>query len=252
MTKHWLRNIIKTAIAEKAFASIAYCYFKFVGKTTRWQSVVGVEELYKALEKYGSIIVVGWHGRTLEMPFFWDKSRTINALVSPSRDGKMIVNILAKFGIGNVSGSTNRNAFGAALELMRNLHKGNSIAIIPDGPRGPSMQMTMSPLFYAQKSGKPIFGITYSIAHSLVVRKSWDDMLLPFPFCKGMYAATKPFFIPKKATPSQMEEYRKNIEDELNNLTWDMDKKMGLPHISKGKIKKKRKQHNSDNITKES
>ena len=239
----WLKNFINSPLGTKLVGGFAFYYLKFVGLTTRWVSVTGVTEVYELLEKHGSMIVVGWHGRTLEMPYFWNKSRTLNALVSPHRDGKLIVHILEKFGIGHISGSSDKNSTEAAIELMRNLQQGNSIAIIPDGPRGPSMKLTMSPIFYAQKSGKPIVGITYSIAGSKVIKKSWDSMLVPFPFHKGMYAITKPVFIPKDANTDELEAYRQQIEDSLNQLTWDLDKKMGLPYIAQGTTaKKSRKQ----------
>lgn len=248
----WFKNLLKTSAAEKLVGNIAYLYLKFVGLTTRWQSVTGVQETYEAIKKYGSVIVIGWHGRTLEMPYFWNKSSTLNALVSPHRDGRLIVHILHRFGIGHISGSSDRNSQTAALELMQNLKDGNSIAIIPDGPRGPSMKLTMSPIFYAQKSGKPIVGITYSIAGAKVITRSWDSMLVPLPFHKGMYAITEPVTIPKDASPEELEQYRQTIETTLNNLTWELDKKMGIPFIAQGKqAKKSRKQQNIENKEKQ-
>ncbi|MBR3661840.1 MAG: lysophospholipid acyltransferase family protein [Alphaproteobacteria bacterium] len=241
MLKNISKNILRSRFVEGIIGSVAFWYLKFVGMTTRWE-VSGVKETYEALDKYGSMIVIGWHGRTLEMPYFWNKKSKLNALVSPHRDGRLIVNILRKFGIGNIDGSTDRDSAKAALSLMNNLRQGNSIAIIPDGPRGPSMTLGMSPLFYAQKSGKPIMGISYSIAGSYVVKQSWDHMLVPFPFRKGMYTITKPLIIPKDATAEELENYRRKLEDELNNVTWEMDKKMGIPYIPKGNSKKSRKE----------
>lgn len=239
MKNDCLKNILKSPIVEKIIGTLAYLYLKFVGLTTRWE-VIGVKETYEALEKYGSMIVIGWHGRTLEMPYFWNKSRKLNALVSPHRDGRLIVEILKKFGIGNIDGSSNKNSSNAAINLMKNLQQGNSIAIIPDGPRGPSMTLGLSPLFYAQKSGKPIMGITYSIAGSRVIKRSWDDMLIPFPFHKGIYVITKPLIIPKDAKPEELEKYRLQLETELNNITWNIDKELGIPKIEQGKSRKSR------------
>ena len=240
--KDWLKNLLKSETGEAIIGSVAYYYLKFVGLTTHWQ-VSGVKETYDLLNKYGSLIIIGWHGRTLEMPYFWNKSRPLNALVSPHRDGRLIVNILKKFGIGNISGSSNKNSTEAALELMRNLQQNNSIAIIPDGPRGPGMKLTMSPLFYAQKSGKPIVGITYSISGAKVIEKSWDRMLVPLPFHRGMYSITEPFFIPAEATAEDLEKYRLQIETTLNELTWKLDREMGVPYIPQGTVaKKSRKQ----------
>ena len=239
MQSDWLKNILKSRAVEEIIGTIAYCYLKFVGLTTRWE-VHGVKETYEALDKYGAMVVIGWHGRTLEMPYFWNKSRKLNALVSPHRDGRLIVSILRKFGIGNIDGSSNKDSAKAAVNLMKNLQQGNSIAIIPDGPRGPSMCLGMSPIFYAWKSGKPIMGITYSIKGAKVVRKSWDDMLVPFPFNTGIYVITKPMIIPKETTEEELEKYRLKLETELNEITWEIDKKMGVPMVEKGKKRKSR------------
>ena len=243
----FLKDFINSPIGEKIIGNLAYYYLKFVGLTTRWQSVTGVKETYETLDKYGSMIVIGWHGRTLIMPYFWNKTRPLNALVSPHRDGRIIVHILAKFGIANINGSSDRNSKEAAIELMRNLQQGNSIAIIPDGPRGPSMKLTLSPLFYARKSGKPIMGITYSIAGSKIITRSWDNMLIPPPFHKGMYAITEPVFIPENTTDEELEIYRQKIEQTLNELTWKLDKEMGLPFIAQGKEAKKSRKTNNEN-----
>lgn len=242
----WFKNFANSPLGEKIIGNVAYFYLKFVGLTTRWQSVTGVKETYETLEKHGSMIVIGWHGRTLLMPYFWNKTSKLNALVSPHRDGRIIVHILKKFGIGNIDGSTDRNSKEAAMELMRNLQQGNSIAIIPDGPRGPSMKLTMSPLFYAQKSGKPILGITYSTEGAKIVHKSWDNMLVPLPFHRGMYAITEPMFIPPEATAEELEQYRQKIETTLNELTWKLDKAMGLPYVAPGKEAKKSRYKKSD------
>lgn len=239
MKKKWFKNILNSRLAEEIIGCLAYIYLKFVGLTTRWE-VHGVKETYEALDKYGAMVVIGWHGRTLEMPYFWNKSRKLNALVSPHRDGRLIVSILRKFGIGNIDGSSNQNSSQAAINLMKNLQQGNSIAIIPDGPRGPSMTLGMSPIFYAWKSGKPIMGITYSINRAKVVRKSWDDMLIPLPFCKGIYIITKPMIIPKEAKENELEQYRQKLEAELNRITWEIDEKMGVPKVEKGKSRKSR------------
>lgn len=244
----WLKNFLKSPMGESVIGNLAYFYLKFVGLTTRWH-VSRVKETYELLDEHGSLIIIGWHGRTLEMPYFWNKTRPLNALVSPHRDGRLIVNLLKKFGIGNISGSSNNKSSEAALELMRNLQHGNSIAIIPDGPLGPSMKLSMSPIFYAQKSGKPIIGITYSIAGSVIAKKSWDNMLIPLPFHKGAYAITEPVFVPKDATAEDMEKYRQKVETMLNELTWKLDKKMGLPFIAQGtEVKKSRKQLQAERL----
>ena len=64
-------------------------------------------------------------------------------------------------------------------------------------------------------------------------------MLVPLPFHKGMYAITEPVFIPADASAEELEKYRLQIETTLNELTWRLDKEMGLPFIEQGSVAKK-------------
>lgn len=244
--KDTLKKITKSHMAAELISLAAYWYIRLIAATTKWE-VRHIENFYDNLDKYGSVIFIAWHGRMPMLPYFWDKRKVLKALVSPHRDGQLIVGLLRRFGIGNISGSSNENASGAAVSLLKELQSGTTIAIIPDGPRGPSMTLSHSPVYYAQKTGKPVIGVTYSIAGSKVIEKSWDRMLLPKPFHKGICAVTKPFFVPHDATKEQLEQYRKDIEDELNNLTWQLDKELDMPYIPKGTMPKKKRKINKDN-----
>lgn len=235
-----IKKITKTRTFAQLVSIVAYWYIRVVALTTKWDKR-RINVFYDNLEKYGSVIFVAWHGRMPMLPYFWDGRKTLKALVSPHRDGLLISGLLRRFGIGHIDGSSNENASRAAIRLMRELNQGTTIAIIPDGPRGPSMTMSESPLYYAQKTGKPIIGVTYSIANAAIIEKSWDRMLLPKPFNRGICAVTEPMFIPADANKKQIEEYRRKFEDTLNDLTWKLDKEMGISYIPKGTLPKKKR-----------
>ncbi|MEI3545613.1 MAG: hypothetical protein V8R23_05065 [Alphaproteobacteria bacterium] len=65
-------------------------------------------------------------------------------------------------------------------------------------------------------------------------------MMLPKPFSRGCYYATEAFYIPADADETRLEEYRRTIENRLNQLTWEADKAMGIKHIEKGTVARKR------------
>ena len=226
----WFYSLVSTLLSA---------YVRLVGKTTKWD-LAGIERFYSVLNKDSSLIMIAWHGRIMMLPYFWNGKSKLKALVSLHRDGQLVVKLLESFGIEVIGGSTNNNALGAAFSLMRALKKNDSIAIIPDGPRGPSMKMSMSPIYYAQKSGRPIVGMGYSIKGSKLAR-SWDSMMLPPLFSKGVVYATEPFYIPRDATKEELEKYRLQIEENLNKLTQEADEKMGIPFINPGKEAKKKK-----------
>ncbi|MBO7605045.1 MAG: lysophospholipid acyltransferase family protein, partial [Elusimicrobiaceae bacterium] len=201
----FFKKISKSVYATRIASFFCYWYVRFVALTTRWEKR-DINVFYENLAEHKAVIFVAWHGRIAFAPYFWNRCSKLSALVSPHRDGQLIAGLLKRFGIENISGSTNEHQRAAAVKLLRELKNNASIAIIPDGPRGPSMTMSMSPIYYAKTTGKPIIGMTYSIANSKILGKSWDQMMLPFPFQKGIVAVTKPFFIPKNTPKEKLED----------------------------------------------
>ncbi len=230
LTKKALRKLTQSSFVMNLISWLLYHYTCFIGKHTDW-SVYGVDDFYRLWEKEKSIILIIWHGRALMIPYFWNKKRPLNALVSPHRDGRMIAGLLQRFGFGIINGSSNENAGGAAVGLLHSLQQDKAICIIPDGPRGPRMHLSKSPIYFAQKTGKPIIGITYSMNKSKFLTKVWDCMLLPYPFGKGIVKMTEPFFIPADADEKVQEEYRQKIEKALNHINFECDKTMGLTPV---------------------
>lgn len=239
--KNYIKKLTKSPAFTAFLGKVMYYYGLLVFKTTRWQ-IFGVNQFYPIWEKEKSLILTIWHGRVLMIPYFWNGNRPLNALVSPHNDGRIAASFLRKVGFGIIDGSSNNDAHAAARNLLHSLEKNEAIAIIPDGPRGPRMKMNESPLYFAKKSGKPVFGATYSIEHSFIA-KSWDAMLIPLPFCRGSLHVTKPYYIPADATKEDIEKYRQEIENELNMLTLKADKIFGLPKIEPGVAAKPKRKH---------
>lgn len=240
--KHALKDFETSSVITNLLGFIIFLYAMLTGLTTRWQQR-NIEETYKTWAKEKAIILIIWHGRALLPCYFWKNKKKfpISALVSPHRDGRLIAIVLRLFGMKVINGSSNENSHGAALSLMRELQKGHSIAIIPDGPKGPNMKMSTSALYYAQKSGYPIIGMTYSIKGAKFVTKSWDKMLVPPLFSQGIVATTKPFHLSDKLTNEEFELQKAEIEKELTELTWKIDKELGLPKIEQGTTSRPKK-----------
>ena len=132
--------------------------------------------------------------------------------------------VLGNFGLGKIEGSSTSNSRAAAIQLLKALKSDKSICFTPDGPTGPAMEMTLSPLVFAQKSGKPVIGMVYSVSRAFISRKSWDDMMIPLPFSRGVLNCTKPFFIPKDASAEELEKHRLEIEKALVEASVGADK----------------------------
>ena len=46
--------------------------------------------------------------------------------------------------------------------------------------------------------------------------------------------------IPKETKEEDLEKYRLKLETELNEITWEIDRKMGVSKVEKGKKRKSR------------
>ncbi|MFI3241612.1 MAG: lysophospholipid acyltransferase family protein [Alphaproteobacteria bacterium] len=191
-------------------------------KTTKWK-IINKTFLSSKEAKDGAIFC-SWHSRIVMLPVFYDKSKNVKALVSLHRDGRIIADLLKRFGFEIIGGSSSRNARAAAVNLMKSLKNKEIIAIIPDGPRGPAQKMTMSPIYFAHKTGVPIFACAYSIKKAPLMKKSWDKMMVPVPFSDGSFICSKAFYVPKDATEEQLEKYRQDFEIILNDITKKADK----------------------------
>lgn len=229
--KRIFKRLLKSPAIICCLSFVLYLYAKLVGVTCRWQKS-GIKDVADEL-KDENAIWVAWHARATMMPFFWKKlfNRKMAALVSPHHDGQIIAHFLKWYGITPVNGSTNENPRQSALELMRALQDGYDLFIAPDGPRGPRMRMKKSPIYYAQKTGKPVICACFSLNRALVVNKAWDKTFIALPFGKGYFALSKPLYVPKDLTEEEFEAYRIKLENMANNLSIECDQKAGITPI---------------------
>lgn len=127
-------------------------------------------------------LLVLWHGQML--PLAWHmRRRGIHILVSEHRDGEIIARILHALGHHTVRGSTTRGGARALVEMVRLLKSGATVAVTPDGPRGPARQMAPGALVAAARAGStvtPLF-VTADRAWHL---NSWDAFMIPKPFAR--------------------------------------------------------------------
>lgn len=233
--KKALKKITRSKFATLLVSRLLYLYVKFTFATSRWE-IRGLDNILNTWMEEGNFILVGWHGRALMMPMIFKKNYhpEMRALVSLHNDGRIIAGILEKCGIKTIGGSTSNNAKGAAVNIMHTLNNKISVTIIPDGPRGPRMRMSMSPVYFAHKTGKPLIGMVYSAQKAKIIEKAWDKMMIPAPFNQGIYLISEPFYVPKDADEKDLERYRLDFEKIMNDLNDEADRAMGIPPILPG------------------
>jgi len=141
-----------------------------------------------------------WHGQLLPL-LVAHKNRGVAVLISEHHDGEIIARMAERFGFRTVRGSSSRGANRALVELSRELEQGRSVAITPDGPRGPSRSFAPGALIAAQRAGVPIVPVGMSVNRAWRL-KSWDSFLVPKPFARVTIAYGDPV-VPAGTSPRE-------------------------------------------------
>ena len=168
-----------------------------------------------------------WHRNLIiAAPIF--HSRHVMVPVSRSHDGDLTVAVLEKLGFDPPPrGSSSRGAAAVLLRIIRFLEQGRLVAVLADGPRGPSRQVKLGVLGAARASGQPLLPVGMS-ARPCLRLGSWDRALLPLPFATVVVAYGDPFRVPKSTHRRDLEALRRKLEEQLEGLTDDLDARLRL------------------------
>ena len=168
-----------------------------------------------------------WHNRlALSMKLYFNFGRRYHraaglaGLVSASRDGAFLAEILERFGVLPVRGSSSRRGPQALLELTTWAERGYDLAITPDGPRGPRYVVQEGVMSLAQVTGLPIVPVSYHLNWKIQA-KSWDRFQIPLPFTLCEVAAGRVFQVPRGASDAERETLRRQLEAEMMAISKD-------------------------------
>ena len=185
-------------------------------------TILNKEVIDKLESENKNYVVAFWHG-TMLLPWFLHRNKNLSALISKSKDGDLLTKILKSWKYTVVRGSSNKGgdiALGIMVDYARNKV---SVAVTPDGPRGPGHKMKAGALITAKKSGIPLVlvGVGYKKKRIL---KSWDKFQVPkfFSAAKTIYAG--PFYISKDLNYNETNELILKYEKQLNELQREADK----------------------------
>ncbi len=225
-----LKAILKTDGVRRALCWIGAQYIRFVHATGRWR-VVGDEPARRLWDDGKPFILCFWHGRLLMMPYCWDRAKTIHMLISQHRDGRLIADTVAHFGIRTAAGSSSRGGAGALRAMLKALKAGEYVGITPDGPRGPRMRASDGIVNVARMAGVPIIPATFGISSGRVLG-SWDRFLVAWPFARGVIVWGEPIDVARDVDDEALEAARIRVEEALNAVTAEADRLTGRPPVA--------------------
>lgn len=199
---------------DQILATAAAAFLRSVRATTRVDRV-GLEQALP--DDGGPVIYAFWHSQLAMMP--WVQLRHLTAVpISRSADGEITAMLFRKLGVEPVRGSTSRGGAIAARALVAAARRGLDLGITPDGPRGPAEVVQPGATWIARASGRPLLPVAFACTHHRRLR-SWDRMLVPLPFGRGVFVYGDLLWVPRSADEAALLQADVELARRLSEVT---------------------------------
>jgi lysophospholipid acyltransferase (LPLAT)-like uncharacterized protein len=188
--------------------------------TVRFRTVH--RERYDELQSAGQPTLYAlWHGRLLPITYY-HRHGGIGAVISRSRDGEYIAHLVQGWGFEPVRGSTSSGGSGVLREVVRRVRAGQSIAITPDGPRGPRQKLQPGVIRAAQLAGVPILPVAAGCSRAWWPG-GWDRFCVPKPFSRVRVIYGEARHVPRDLGEAEFRKLALELERDMNALTEQVD-----------------------------
>jgi lysophospholipid acyltransferase (LPLAT)-like uncharacterized protein len=223
--RHRLRQFVRSDWLRRVLCYAIHLHIRFVYATNRW-SVEGAEHPRRLRENGQPFILAFWHGRLMMIPMAWRRLAPIHMLISSHRDGRIIADAVAHFGVQSVAGSTSRGGTAALRAMVKHLAAGDCVGITPDGPSGPAMVASSGIVNVARLARAPIVPIVFASSRRKVLR-TWDRMHVAGPFGRGVFIWGEPIHVEHDLDEAAVERARQRIEQVMNDMTALAESRVG-------------------------
>lgn len=163
------------------------------------------------------VIFILWHGRLVPLSYY-HRSWNLVTLISASADGEYIARLVHRWGYDVVRGSSSRGGGPALRQLVRSVRDGRSIAVTPDGPRGPRERIKPGVMTAAQLTGCALLPVSAGCGSAWWF-EGWDRFMVPRPFARIHIVYGEPIPVPRAADAATVESLTRQAEAALNHLT---------------------------------
>jgi len=165
-------------------------------------------------DQSGNSIFIFWHSKMLTGWYIF-KDKNPAALVSQSKDGEILNNLLKKWKYEVVRGSSSKGGKDAVDKLIDLVKSGKNAVITPDGPRGPAGQIKNGPLIISNKCNIPIIPVNIIYKNKKTLMKSWDKFEIPMPFSKCIITFGNKFNYGEYLYDDDLEDFKSKLSAEL-------------------------------------
>lgn len=161
------------------------------------------------------VIFAFWHEFICVVLPRWGNT-PLTILCSQHRDGEWVNQTALALGMNVVRGSTSRGG-SSAIRQLKKQSKTSSIAISPDGPRGPRREMALGPIYLASLLGMPVVPVGVGISNPYRLN-TWDKFAIPRPLSRIRYIFGPKIRVPRKSSRDELEAARGSVQRLMNDL----------------------------------
>ena len=157
-----------------------------------------------------------WHAHQFCIHGLPNRANT-NVLISRSKDGDVIADVVEKWGFKTIRGSKGKKgAVEASMQMIEALKRGENCAMMVDGPKGPPRIVKDGVIKIAKMAGVPIVPVYwYSKNFTFAKFPSWDEMRSPVFATNLINLYGNPIYIAKDGDE---EEARVRLQASLEDL----------------------------------
>jgi len=196
---------------------------------TTWRVDRKHHSRYAAARSSGRpLVILAWHETLLPL-LLCHRREDIAVVVSEATDGAYLAQTAARFGYRAIGGSSTRGRLKAMRGMLHTLESGGTVAVTPDGPRGPRRVPKIGALAAAQRSGALVINM-FAAARPAWRYDSWDRFMVPVPFAKVRLAYGEPFDI--GPGDIALREAQRMVRSELKFLEEEVSWPDGAAHIA--------------------
>ncbi len=172
-------------------------FLHLVGRTSAIQKLDHPSYLAIRRESRPCIYAL-WHNHQVFLAWA-HRGEKCSIMVSRSKDGEYIAQVMGRLGLIAVRGSSSRGAESAFRQMIAALERKEQVGFTPDGPRGPAGTVQGGVISAAQMTGYPVVPVAVASRRKIVFR-SWDRFFLPLPFSHIVVGHGRPLFVSPEET----------------------------------------------------
>ena len=187
-------------------------------------SILKIQEIFTRITEVKNpnirpCVYAMWHAHQFSVHGLPYRAET-NVLVSRSKDGEVIADVVEHWGFKTVRGSKGRSgAVEASMHMIDALKNGENCAMMVDGPKGPVKVAKDGAIKIAKLAGVPVIPLYwYSPNPGWIKFPSWDGLRMPIGPVNLINLYGEPIYVSADGTDEDDKKALEKLQSELERL----------------------------------